>query len=210
MVVSSGSAISVPMGVGVGSVNSGVVGVGVIVLERSWSGDGVIVVVGDVTLVALELGDLVIEAEGDGLGVGVWQGPCVLRARYCDHSRSLMRSSLRPPGKLSQINKFCVPSLLGWLLWLLVDVEGLDTELEVGEDAITEEVTVGVVDDEGEVVGPGAIDGDGDGPAVGDKDGVVVGELVADAGGVGVLVCTLAGHPASGAGTRSSGLSMCG
>lgn len=141
-----------------------------------------------------------------------------------------MRISRNPPGRLSQIRRFCVPSLLaGWLFWfwlgwdvgLLVDMEGLDTELDVGEDTVTEEVAVGVADGKGVLVGTGAIDGEGDATAVGDDSGVIVGELVADGvgvavcgSGVGVLVCRVCGHwytPFTrGAGTRSSGLLMCG
>lgn len=88
-------------------------------------------------------------------------------------------------------------------------MEGFDVETEVGDDAITEEVAIGVGDGEG-VARSGGIDGEGegDGTAVGDDDAVEVGEKLAS--GVGVLVWIVAGHPASGAGTRSSGLLICG
>jgi len=219
----------------VGGVNSGVVGVFVAVLEGSGSAWIVIIVVGDASLVALEAGDGAVEegvAEAVGEGVGVRQGPCVLRLRYCGHSLSLIRISRSPPGKLSQTSRFCVPSLLaGWLFWfwfggdvgLGVDVEGFDVETEVGDNAVTEEIIVGVVDGEG-VAGSGAIDGDGEGngAAVGDDDATAVGEKVADAvnvgvcvgvgvcgRGVGVLVWRVDGQPPAGAGTRSFGFCMC-
>jgi hypothetical protein len=205
-VVSGSSVVSVPVGVCVGSVKSCVVGVFVGVLEGSLSGEGVIVVVGDVSLVALETGDGAVEAEvgGSGVteavgeGVGVRHGPCVARLRYCGHSLSFIFIWRRPPGRLSQIVKVCVPSLLaGWLLWfwfggdvgLGVDVEGFDIEAEADDNAVTEEIIVGVVDGEG-VAGSGAIDGDGEGngATVGDDDATAVGEKVADAVNVGVGV----------------------
>ena len=83
--VSDVFAVSVPVGMFVGGVNSGVVGVFVAVLERSGSGVGVIVVVGDaslVALVALEAGDGAVEegvTEAVGEGVCVRQGPGVAR-----------------------------------------------------------------------------------------------------------------------------------
>jgi hypothetical protein len=198
VVVSGGSAVSVPVGMVVGGGNSGAVGVDVAVLERSLSRGAVIVVVGDITTFESIKGggDGVTETVGEG--VAVRQGPGVLRLRYCGHSLSLMRISRSPPGRLSQISRFCVPSLwLGWvwLCWdvgLLTDVEGGDAELDVGEDTVTEDIAVGVTDGEGVLVGAGAIDGEGDTAAVGDDSGVIVGELVAD--GVGVLVCRVAGH----------------
>jgi len=85
VVVSGKFVVSVPVGMVVGGVNSGVVGVLVSVLEGSGSGVGVIVVVGDgslVALVALEAGDGAVEegvTEAVGEGVGVRQGPSVAR-----------------------------------------------------------------------------------------------------------------------------------
>jgi hypothetical protein len=235
MMISGKFVVSVPVGMGVGTIKSGVVGVFVGVLERSLSGEGVVVVVGDVSGVTLETGNGAIETEGCGVteavgeGVGVRQGPGVLRLRYCGHSLSLIFIWRRPPGRLSQIVKVCVPSLLFcWGFWfgfggdvgLGVDVETGDGELDVGEDTITEEVAVGVTDGEGVFVGTGAIDGEGDAATVGDDSDVIVGELVTDGVGVGrgfgvgVLVCRVWGHWYTpficGAGTRSSGLLMCG
>ena len=86
MVVSGVLVVSVPVRMIVGGVKSGVVGVSVAMLEGSGSGVGVIVVVGNVSLVALEVADGAIEVKGGGDGVSeavgegvcVRQGPCVL------------------------------------------------------------------------------------------------------------------------------------
>ena len=114
VVVSGVSVVSVPVGMFVGSVKSGVVGVLVIVLEGSGSSVGVVVVVRDVSIVAFELGDCAVKVGGSGVtelvgkGVGVRQAPGVLRLRYCGHSSSLMCICRRPPGSDSQMSLFCV------------------------------------------------------------------------------------------------------
>lgn len=86
--VSGELVVSVPVGVGVGTVKSGVVGVFVIVLEGSGSVWVVVVVVGDGSLVSSVSGEgaeVWVCGSGDGVteavgeGVCVRQGPCVAR-----------------------------------------------------------------------------------------------------------------------------------
>lgn len=134
MVVADGWMVDVPVGMIVGGVNSGVVGVFVLVSEGALSGGGVVVIsgsgvgvvvgvdgssvgsgvgigvgVGDGSsseITKVEVGVTLAVGVSVGVGVAVRQGPSVERARYCDHSSSCIRISRNPPGNDSQISLF--------------------------------------------------------------------------------------------------------
>lgn len=134
MVVADAWVVDVPVGMVVGCGNSGVVGVFVLVSERSGSGGGMVVISGsgvgiicgrDGSSVGSGVGVVVGVGDGSsneitevevgvtlavgvsvGVGVAVRQGPSVERARYCDHSSSCIRISRNPPGNDSQISLF--------------------------------------------------------------------------------------------------------
>lgn len=135
MMVADAWMVAVPVGVIVGCVNSGSVGVFVLVSERSGSGGGVVVIsgswvgtgIGDGSGSGVGSGDCVGAGEvstdeifdiklgvtlavgvsvGVGVGVEVRHGPSVDLARYCGHSSSWITTSRIPPGKDSQIGLF--------------------------------------------------------------------------------------------------------
>jgi hypothetical protein len=168
MVVADAGMVDVPVGMIVGCVNSGVVGVFVLVSERSCSGGGVVVISGSGvgvdgssvgSGVGVSVGDgdgsssEILEVEvgvtlavgvsvGDCVGVAVRQGPSVERARYCDHSSSCIRISRNPPGNDSQISLFCGLLRPG----PGIDPDGCGVEVEAVEDAGGDDITVGVSD----------------------------------------------------------------
>jgi len=133
MMVADAWMTAVPVGVIVGCVNSGSVGVFVLVSERSGSGWGVVVISGSGVATGVGDGSGSDVGAGDGVGAGevstdeisgvklgvtlavgvsvsvgveVRHGPSVDLARYCGHSSSWIVTSRIPPGKDSQIGLF--------------------------------------------------------------------------------------------------------
>ena len=238
------SSVAMNVGMFVGDDVSRSVNVGVDVNVGPWSGWGVIVIVGSAAEVSIELVDSVGEAGANAVGVGVLQGPCVLRARYCGHSSSLILSCRSPPGRLSQIVRFWSCDVVfcgGWRTGEVgVNADGTGVEVDATDDACGNDVAVAVGDTEVVTVvcavSEGAVvvtEGDGvipgvkvdvkDGVTRGDELDVAVGvsvgvgvidgldvEVGVKSGfGVGVRVCSVAGHPPSGAGIKSSSCPRC-